>query len=82
MNVSKVITRTKLKTSLSDFKISRFLKLSTYFEKLNVFPLKNHLAFVIIKRYDIEIDRNKIDQNIVPPGGAWATKVWSFLPLC
>ena len=44
-----------------------------YFEKLNSFPSKNHLAFLTIKRCDIELTNTKIsDKNIVPLSGAQA----------
>ena len=83
MNVSKVIACRKSKKSLFDHKISRFLKFSTYyFEKLNLFPSKNHLAFLTIERYDIELTNIKIsDKNIVPPGGAQTPEGRSLLPL-
>ena len=49
------------------------------FEKLNFFPSKNHLAFLTIERYDIELTNIKIsDKNIVPPGGAQGPEGGSF----
>ena len=83
MNVSKVIACRKSKKSLFDHKISRFLKFSTYyFEKLNLFPSKNHLAFLTIERYDIELTNIKVsDKNIGPLGGAQGPEGGSFLPL-
>ena len=59
------------------------MKFSTYyFEKLNLFPSKNHLAFLTIERYDIELTNIKIsDKNIVPPGGVQPSEGESFLPL-
>ena len=68
---------------ISFCKISRFLKFSSYyFEKLNLFPSKNHSAFLTIERYDIDLTNTKIsDKNIVPPGGVQAPKGGSFLPL-
>ena len=67
MNVSKVIAQRKL-----DLKISAFLKFwSCYLEKLNFFPLKNHLDFSAMDRYDIEMPNIKIsDINNVPLGDA------------
>ena len=51
-------------------------------EKLNFFPSKNHLAFLTIERYDIELTNIKIsDKNIVPLGGAQAPEGESFLVL-
>ena len=59
------------------------LKFSTYcFEKLNFFPSKNHLAFLTIQRYDIELSNIKIsDKNIVPLGCPQAPQGGSFLQL-
>ena len=52
-------------------KISLRLQNFKVFEKLIFFPSKNHLAFLTIERYDIELTNSKIsDQNIVPLGGA------------
>ena len=82
MNISKVITRRKLKNSLSDHKISKFLWIfwCGYFEKLNVFPSKNYLVFLTIERYDKELTNIKIwDKNIVPQGGEWGPERGSFL---
>ena len=46
-----------------------------HFEKLNLFPSKNHLALLTIERYDIELTNIRIsDKNIVAPGGAQAPK--------
>ena len=72
MNVSKVITWTKLKKSLLDLEILTFLKFwPCYLEKLDFLPSKNHLAFLTIEIYDIEMTNIKIsDKNIVPPGDA------------
>ena len=83
MNVSKVTAWRKLKKSLLDHKLSTFLKFSTYyFENLNFFPSKNHLAFLTIERYDIELTNIKIsDKNIVSPGGAQTPEGGSFLLL-
>ena len=83
MNVSKVITWRKLKKSLLDLKISTFLKFwPCYLEKLNFFPSKNHLAFLTIERYDIEMTNIKIsDKNIVHLGGVQVPEGGSFLVL-
>ena len=65
---------------LQNIKISEFS--TYYFEKLNFFLSKNHLAFCTIKRYDIELTNIKIsDENIVPLGGRQAPEGESFLPL-
>ena len=49
---------------------------------MNLFPSKNHLAFLTMERYDIELTNIKIsDKNIVPPGGAQAPEGRSFLLL-
>ena len=81
MNVSKVITWTKLKKSLLDLEILTFLKFwPCYLEKLDFLPSKNHLAFLTIEIYDIEMTNIKIsDKNIVPPGGARTPEGGSFL---
>ena len=42
----------------------------------------NHLAFLTIERYDIELTNIKIsDKNFVPLGGVQAPERESFLPL-
>ena len=49
---------------------------------MNLLPLKNHLPFLTIERYDIELTNIKIsDENIVPLGGAQAPERGSFLSL-
>ena len=72
MNVSKVIARGKLKKSLSDWKISRFLKLSTLlFWKIECFPIKKPFSFFNHREVWYRSDYIKIsDKNIVPPDGA------------
>ena len=83
MTVSNVTAWRKLKKSLFDRKISRALKFLTYyFEKLNFFPSKNYLAFLIIERYDTVLTNIKIsDKNILPLGSAQAPEGGSFLLL-
>ena len=80
MNVSKVIAWRKLKKSILDCKISRFLKFSILlFWKIECFPIKNHLAFLTKERYDIELTNIKIlDKNIVPVGGVWVPEGDNF----
>ena len=37
---------------------------------MNFFPSKNHLAFLALERYDIEMTNTKIsDKNMLPGGG-------------
>ena len=49
---------------------------------MSVFPSKNHLAFLTIERYDIELTNIKIsDKNIELPGVAQVPKGGSFLSL-
>ena len=69
--------------SLLDHKISRFWKFSTYyFEKLDLFPSKNHLGFLTIEQCDIELTNTKIsDKSTVPLGGAQVPERESFLSL-
>ena len=51
-------------------------------EKFFFFPSKNHLTFLTIERYDIELTIINIsDKNIVPLGGTQATEGESFLSL-
>ena len=65
---------------LQNIKISEFS--TYYFEKLNFFLSKNHLAFFTIERYDIELTNIKIlDENIVPLGGRQAPESELFLLL-
>ena len=70
----------KISLRLQNFKI---LKFSTYyFEKLNFFPSKNHLAFLTIGRYDLELTNIKVsDKNIVPLDGVQVPEGGSFLLL-
>ena len=86
MNVSKVIAWRKLKKSLLDLKILTFLKFwPCYLEKMNFFPSKNHLAFLTLERYDIEMTNTKIsDKNMLPGGGGQGPegrllKSWNFV---
>ena len=83
MTVSNITARRKLKKSLFDRKISRVLKFLTYyFEKLNFFPSKNYLAFLMIERYDTVLTNIKIsDKNISPLGSVQAPEGGSFLLL-
>ena len=56
MNVSKSNAWRKLKKTLFNLKISRFLKFSTLlFWKIDFFPSKNDVTFLAIERYDIEL---------------------------
>ena len=83
MNISKVIACRKSKKSLFDHKISRFLKFSTYyFKKLNVFPSKNHLAFLSIEKYNIKLTNIKIsDKNIVSPGDVQGDHFYKYFEI-
>ena len=79
MNINQQIITLKILTLFSVFssifklKIwvfeEGFLKfLNLLFRKINFFPIKNHLVFLTIERYDIELTNIKIsDKNIVPP---------------
>ena len=50
--------------------------------KNQIFPSKNHLAFLIIERYDIKLTNIKIsDKSIVPPDSAQPPEGVSFLLL-
>ena len=73
----------EIEKSLLDCKISRFLKFSTLlFWKIKFFPSTNHLAFLTIERYAIELTNIKIlDKSIVPPGGTQAPEGESVLLL-
>ena len=64
------MTFEKISPRLQNFNTWNF---QHYFEKLNVFPSKKHLAFLTIETYDIKLTNIKIlDKNIVPFGGAQA----------
>ena len=80
MNVRKVIGWRKMKKSLLNGEISRFLKFPTLsFWKIECFPIKKHLVFLTIKEYDVEL--KILDKNIVLSVGTRAPEGGSFLLL-
>ena len=70
----------KISLRLQNFKIFEIFDHTIL--KKDIFPSKNHLAFLTIERYDIELTNIKIsDKNFVPLGGAQAPEGESFLLL-
>ena len=70
MNVSKVVARRKLKKISLTAKFQHLWNFQPhYFEKLNFFPSKNHLDFLTIERYDIQLSNIKFQIKILCLGG-------------